>query len=177
MTARADGAGLLGWALAALVSLGGCASVNPDADRALALDAAFGEMLHVVRAPETEQSAALARAQQAFGADPSDVNRVRLAMLLADLPGPLRNDDRASELLAPLAGGASDTPAGRDGALLAAQLAERRQLAALASKQEKAAHAAARREETLKRQLDALKEIEHSIGERERRRSRNNKAR
>ena len=177
MTARTSAAGLLNWGLAALISLGGCASLNSDADGALALDAVFGEVLHAVRAPESEQRIALARARQTFGADPADVNRVRLAMLLADLPEPLRSDAQASELLAPLAAGASETPAARYAALLAAQLAERRQLAALASRQEKAAHAAARREEALKRQLDALKEIEHSIGERERRRLRNNKTR
>ena len=177
MTMRKSVARLLGWALGALISLGGCAALNPDADGALALNAVLGEALHAARASENEQHAALARARQAFGADPTDVNRLRLAMLLAGLPEPLRGEAQAAELLAPLAGGASDTPAGRYAALFAAQLAERRQLAALASRQEKAAHAAARREETLKRQLDALKEIEHSIGERELRRPRSNKTR
>ena len=177
MTARKNTVGWLGWALGALISLGGCATPGSEADGALALNAVFGEVLNAARAPESEQRAALARAQQVFGADPTDVNRLRLALLLADLPEPLRSDAQASELLTPLAAGASETPARRYAALLAAQLAERRQLTALALRQEKAAHAAARREETLKRQLDALKEIEHSIGERERRRPRNNKPR
>jgi len=167
----------LAWVLGALVSLGGCAALNPEADGALALNAVFGEVLQAARAPEGEQRAALARAQLAFGADPTDVNRLRLALLLVDLPDPMRNDAQASALLAPLAGGAGDTPAGRYASLLAAQLADRQQLAALALRQEKAAHAAARREETLKRQLEALKEIEHSIGERERRRAKSNKTR
>ncbi len=177
MNPRKNVAGWIGWSLGALISLGGCATLGSETDGALALNAVFGEVLSAARAPETEQRAALARAQQTFGAEPSDVNRLRLALLLADLPEPLRNEAQASELLAPLAAGASETPARRYAALLAAQLGERRQLAALALRQEKAAHAAARREETLKRQLDAIKEIEHSIGERERRRPKNSKTR
>jgi hypothetical protein len=174
---RSHRGGPLAWAICALVSLAGCATLNPDADGALALNAVLGDVLHAVHSPESEQRAALARAQEAFGADPSTVNRLRLATLFAGLAEPLRSDARASELLAPLATEHSETPLGRFAALLAAQIAERQRLAALAVRQERAAHAAGRREETLKRQLDALKEIERSIGERERRGPRNNKTR
>ncbi|MDH4192046.1 MAG: hypothetical protein OEW21_17810, partial [Betaproteobacteria bacterium] len=146
---RAFIAGLLG----VVLLLAGCATKSPEASEALAVSIALGEALGAQRLPEDGQRSAVARAQGAFDAEPGDVNRVRLATLLAELPKPMRDEVRARELLEPLAGERSATPAGRLAALLVAQLAERRKFVELAAEQERAAD---RREEAGRRQIDLL---------------------
>jgi hypothetical protein len=171
---------LLAWGLSA------CALVQPGAEQAVVVDALVGESLAAARAPAAEQKAALARAHEQFIKDPSVLNRLRLATLLAALPSPLRDDARAAELLEPVADAAAPG-AGRFAALLLAQIAERQRLAReierVARERERAAREAERaaaerasadkerdkREEALKQQLEALRSIERGILEREER--------
>ena len=159
--------------------LAGCAPLQPVANP---VDAIVGEALAAARAPAAEQSAALARAQQAGVASP--VDRLRLATLLATLPAPLRDDARALELLEPLANNAAPG-IGRFAALLAAQVGERqravRELERVTREADRAARERAaadkeraaadkerdKREEALKQQLEALRAIERGILERE----------
>jgi len=147
-------------------------------------ESALKEALWAARAPVAEQRAALGRAEQRYKAEPSAVNRLRFATLLAALPAPLRDDAKAAELLEPIAdAGGSQT--GRFAALLAGQVAERQRLARelerLAREAERGARererverdrAAAekerdKREEALRQQLEALRSIERNILERE----------
>src|SRR5258708_13144563 len=79
--------------------LAGCAVLQPGAEQSVAADSIVGEALSAARAPVAEQKAALSRAQQRFLQEPTMLNRVRLATLLAALPAPLRDDARAVELL------------------------------------------------------------------------------
>ena len=170
-------------AVAALL-LGGCAALQPGAQDVLAVDSIVGEALLSARGTAAEQKAALGQAQQAFAIRPSPLNRLRLAILLATLPPPLREDARAAELLAPIA--SPRVPGvGRLAAMLAGQLAERRRLARelerLAQEAERVARERERldrereleakerdkREEALRQQLEALRSIERSILERE----------
>src|SRR5712664_950002 len=79
-----------------LGALAGCAALQPGAEQSVAADSMVGEALSAARAPVAEQKAALARVQKRFLQDPTVLNRVRLATLLAVLPAPLRDDARAA---------------------------------------------------------------------------------
>ena len=154
---------------AAMLTVSGCALLP---EQPAAVDGVVAEALAAARAPAAEQKAALARAQQRFMKDQSTLNRLRLATLLAALPGPLRDDARAAELLEPLAD-ASSPGAGRFAALLSAQIAERQRLARelerIEREHERADKERDKREETMRQQLEALRSIERGILEREER--------
>jgi hypothetical protein len=153
--------------------LAGCAAMQPLVNP---VDAVVAEAVSTARAPAAEQSAALARAQQAFSSG-APADRLRLATLLATLPAPLRDDARAAELLAPIAD-ASAPGIGRFAALLSSQIMERqrvlRELERLARETERAARERERvdkdrdkREEALKQQIEAMRAIERGILERD----------
>jgi len=151
----------------AMLLLGGCALLEPQADT---VDRIVAEALTAARAPASGQKAALASAQAAFAKDTSDTNRLRLATLLAVLPEPLRDDARALELLGPLSN-ASSAGFGRFAALLSAQLMERQRLAREADRaarqRAEADKERDKREEELRRQLEAMQSIERGIIERQ----------
>ena len=167
-----------------LLALAACAELRPAADPVVAVDGIVGEAVRAARAPAAEQKAALARAQQAYAANPVPLSRLRLATLLATLPAPLRDEARATALLEPLAD-SSSPGAGRFAALLAAQIGERQRLAReldrvargaertarererLERERERADKERDKREETLRQQLEALRSIERGILERE----------
>jgi hypothetical protein len=157
---------------AAALALAACAALDPKTPELLTVDRLMAEAVHAVRAPAAEQKAVLARAQQAFVADSSPVNRLRLASLLATLPEPLRDDARAAELLQPLAD-AKQAGYGRFAALLSAQVAEHARLLREADQagreRERADKERDKREEALRQQLEALRGIERGIQEREER--------
>jgi len=167
-----------------LAALAGCAELQSIADPYPPVDAIVGEALSAAGAPAPEQKAALQRAQQEHVARPAPASRLRLAVLLATLPAPLRDEARATELLEGLA--AADSPGiGRFATLLAAQMAERQRLARELERLGRDAERSARererldrererldkerdkREETLRQQLEALRSIERGILERE----------
>jgi hypothetical protein len=162
-----------------VMALAGCAALRPGADEILAVDGLVSEAVHAVRAAAAEQKAALTRAQEAFVADPAPVRRLRLALLLATVPAPIRDDARASELLEPIAD--PNAPGvGRFAAFLALQLAERQRLMREAERLAKERASTERerqgadkerdkREEALRQQLEALRAIERGILEREER--------
>jgi hypothetical protein len=152
--------------------LTGCAAVQPLVNP---VDAIIAEAVAAARAPAAEQAAALGRALQAGTVSATD--RLRLALLLATLPAPLRDDARAAELLEPIADAASPGM-GRFAALLASQIAERQRVARDLERVSREAERAARerersdkerdkREEELKQRLEALRAIERGILERE----------
>ncbi|MGQ0650720.1 MAG: hypothetical protein ACT4P4_00410 [Betaproteobacteria bacterium] len=164
-------------ALLGFVLLSGCAVIDPEAARLAAVDRTLAEAIHASRAPAGEQKAALSRAQAAFVAEASPVNRLRLAALAALLPPPLRDDARALELLEPLADASAAGP-GRLAVLLQQHVLERQRLAREAERAGREAERSSRerqqaererdkREEALKAQLEALRGIERGILERE----------
>jgi hypothetical protein len=146
--------------------------LEPPAARSSPVDGVIADAVLGSRAPTAEQRAALQRAEQTLVADPSPINRLRLATFLATFGDPLRDDARAAELLAPIAD-ASAPGVGRFAALLASQIAERRRSAReaerLARERERVDKERDKREEALKQQLDALRAIERGILEREER--------
>jgi hypothetical protein len=166
-------------AVAAVIcmALAGCAAFQPGADRAVAVDAIVAEALSIGRAPAAEQKAGMSRAQEAFLRDPSILNRLRLATLLATLPAPLRDDARAAELLEPVRD-ANAAATGRFAALLWLQLAERQRLVReidritrerdRADKEhDRSEKERDKREEAVRQQLEALRSIERGILERD----------
>ena len=162
---------------ALLTACAGCAALAPEAAELRAVDEVIAEALNAVRAPQAEQRAALARAQQAFTGSQDPVARLRLSSLLALLPAPLGDAARAQALLAPIAD-AADPGAGRVAALLATYLAQQQRLARDAERRVGEAERALRererldgerdkREEALRQQVEALREIERNIRQRE----------
>jgi hypothetical protein len=153
---------------AALFALAACTAFDPQMQQLTEVDGIVADALQAARASAGEQKAALARAERAFQAQASNVNRARLATLLATLPDPLRNDARAAELLASLSD-PNDPGIGRFAALLRGQVVERERLVREAREHERTDKERDKREEALRQQLDALRGIERGIREREER--------
>jgi hypothetical protein len=158
--------------IAITFALAGCALLQPGAEQLGTADAVIADAMTAARAPSAEQKAALSRAQDAFTRDPTAVNRLRLATLVAVLPAPLRDDARAAELLEPLAD-ATAPGFGRFAAFFSALVVERQRLARelerAARERERVDKDRDKREEALRQQLEALRAIERSILEREER--------
>jgi hypothetical protein len=101
---------------------------------------------------------------------------LRLGALLALVPPPLRDEARASDLLAPIAD-AGSAGTGRIAALLLTAIAEQQRLAREADRLVREADRNARerdrldkerdkREEALRQQVEALRDIERNVQER-----------
>jgi hypothetical protein len=171
---------LKGLYIVLVVALAGCAVLRPPSEQ---VDSVVREAAQLARAPAAEQKATLAAAQQAFVADSTTLNRLRLATLLASVPPPLRDDARAGELLEPMIE-AAGSATGRFAAFLATQLMERQRLAreidrlikeraAMERERQNADKERDKREEALRQQLEALRAIERGILDREERLRRN----
>jgi hypothetical protein len=163
--------------IAALSLVAGCAVIDPEAARLAAADRMLAEAIQAARAPAGEQKAALSRAQQAFVAEGSPANRLRLAAMVALVPPPLRDDARALELLEPLVDASAPGP-GRLAVVLQQHVLERQRLAREVERAGRDAERTTRerqqadrerdkREEALKAQLEALRGIERGILDRE----------
>ena len=169
--------------LIALLSLTGCAVLEPAIDP---VDTVLREAVQAARASAADQKSALATAQQAFVADSSTYNRLRLATLLVTLPAPLRDDARAAELLEPMSE-STGFSTGRFAAFLSTQIVQRQNIvrevqkligeldrlakerAQLERDRQAADKERDKREEALRQQLEALRAIERGILDREER--------
>src|SRR5207244_1879961 len=110
------------------VALAACAALETPFSPFQTVDALMREALDSARSAPPQQKASLQRAEQAFGQDASALNRLRLALLLATVAPPLRDDARAAELLEPITDpGAPGV--GRFAALLAGQVGDRARMA------------------------------------------------
>src|SRR4051812_32552214 len=160
----------ISYVAATLFALAACAAFDPPGQQFTEVDSILADALQAARAPVSEQKAALARAERALQAQSSNLNRARLATMLATLPDPLRNDTRAAELLVPLAN-PNDAGIGRFAALLRVQIVERDRLVREADRDarehERMDKERDKREEALRQQLEALRGIERGIRERE----------
>ena len=160
---------------AALFALAGCASLDPRSFGVVAADGIVAEALQLRRVGTAEQKAALARADEAMRREATPANRLRLASLLVLLPDPMRDPQRAAELVEPVA----DDPAyGRFAALIAVQAQEQARLARELTRgardlerergeRERERIERDKREEALRQQVEALRGIERGILERE----------
>src|SRR3954470_14488776 len=155
---------------AALLAVAGCASFDPRSFGVVAADGIVAEAVQLRRAGSAEQKAALTRADEAMRREATAANRLRLASLLVLLPDPLRDPQRAAELVEPLAE-AGDPAYGRFAALIAVQAQEQarlaRELARGARDLERERVERDKREEALRQQVEALRDIERGILERE----------
>jgi hypothetical protein len=178
-------------ALLVLALVAGCAALRPHSGEALQVRDIVGAAVDAARASPEDQRRRLASAQRRFAAAPDDASRVRLAVLLATLPPPGRDDARAASLLEPLAARRPESPLTQLARMLAVSIAERQKLvldlraaelrvqaAELRSQSadlraetaERREAAAVERAETLHRQVETLKSIERGILQREERR-------
>lgn len=155
---------------ALLVAASACAMLGPLAPPSQTVDGVVREALDSARSSPTQQKASLQRAEQTFGQDASALNRLRLALLLATLAPPLRDDVRAAELLEPIADPAAPG-VGRFAALLAGQVGDRARMARERERSDrehdKREEALRQQSEALREQLEALRAIERGIQERE----------
>ena len=147
------------WLLIAVVA--GCATVKPPPDQNAVVGKVVETTIEALRAPADEQRGYLMRAQQAHTARPDDANSLCLALLLTALPAPLRDEERALSLLAPLATRQPETPFAQFARLLSAQLQEQKRAmkdGTEAIRQEKALRRAGEeREQQQQRRLEALR--------------------
>jgi hypothetical protein len=153
-------------ALVAGVLLAGCAAVPPGSGEAETLSAIVGETVVASRAPALEQRRLLEQAERRHAEQPGKPSGLRLAALLVSLPEPMRDDARARALLEPLAAKDPDTPLARFAALLSHQAVERQRWR---REFELTRRAGQQREDALRQQIEALKEIERGMLEREER--------
>jgi hypothetical protein len=162
---------------AALLAVAGCASFDPRSFGVVAADGIVAEAVQLRRAGSAEQKAALTRADEAMRREATAANRLRLASLLVLLPDPLRDPQRAAELVEPLAE-AGDPAYGRFAALIAVQAQEQARLARELARgardvererveRERERVERDKREEALRQQVEALRGIERGILERE----------
>jgi hypothetical protein len=162
---------------AALFALAGCASLDPRSFGVMAADGIVGEAVQLRRAGSAEQKAALARADEAMRREATPANRLRLASLLVMLPEPLRDPQRAAELVEPIAD-PGDPAYGRFAALIGVQAQEQARLARELARGTKDLERERlerdrerverdKREEALRQQVEALRAIERGIMERE----------
>lgn len=138
--------------------LAGCAMLKPEPDEAFVVSQIVDTAVEASRAPATEQRDRLSAAMEQFVLRSDEASRLRVAVLLATLPRPLRDDPKASALLEPLAARQPETPMVRFAALLRAQVAERQRIA---QDGERLMRAGEQREEMLRRQNEALRASEH----------------
>lgn len=136
----------------------GCAALKPGPDEAAVVSQIVDAAVEATRVPNAEQRDRLSAAMEQFVLRPDETSRLRVAVLLATLPRPLRDDPKASALLEPLTERQPETPIVRFAALLRAQIAERQRVAEDA---ERLARAGEQREEMLRRQNEALRASEH----------------
>jgi hypothetical protein len=155
---------------AALVAVAACAALEPRSSAVMAADGIVAEALQVRRAPQAEQKAALARAEEAMRRGPTSANRLRLGTLLVVLAEPLRDPARAAELLEPLAD-TVESGYSRLAVLIALQAQEQarlaRELDRTVRERERDRVERDKREEALRQQVEALRGIERGILERE----------
>jgi hypothetical protein len=155
---------------AALVAAAGCVALEPRSMAIVAADGIVGEALQARRAAPPEQKATLARAEEAMRRESSSASRLRLGTLLVVLAEPLRDPQRAAELLEPLAE-AGEPGFSRMAALVALQAQEQvrlaRELDRTVRERDRDRAERDKREEALRQQVEALRAIERGILERE----------
>ena len=150
----------------AALLLAGCAALKPGADEAVAVSDAIEAAVTAARAPAAERRVRLSAALESYAVQPDDRSRLHLAVLLATLPAPLRDDAFAATLLAPLAARQPESALTRFAGLLQTQVAERQRISQSGAG---ALRAGERREQALRRQIEALRAAERGMIEREER--------
>jgi len=157
-------------ALLWLLLLAGCAAFGP-ANETTVVREAVSLALATARAPDDVRRRELERALQEYEREPGRESCARLAILLATLPEPQRDDARARMLLESLAAQQQESDLTRFAQLLAASIAERQQTAreAQAAKERAAAslRATEQRADTIQQQLEILQREMHAGEQRE----------
>lgn len=157
-------------ALLWLLLLSGCAAFGPANEKAIVSDAVT-LALATAAAPQDVRQRELERAREEFERAPGRESCARLAILLATLPEPQRNEARAKELLDSLVVQQRDSDLSRFAQLLAASIAERQQLAreaqAAGDRAAAALRATEQRADTIQQQFETLQREMQALEQRE----------
>lgn len=148
------------WSLPWLLALlAGCAAFGPGSETVIVRDA-VNLAVETARAPEEARRRELRRAAQEYEREPGRMSGARLAILLATLPEPERDDARARVLLESLAAESPETDLSRFAGLLAASVAERQQAArdaqAARERSDARLRASEQQAQTLQKQVEGL---------------------
>ncbi len=152
-------------AIACLVLLAGCAALQPGYQDSQVVRDIVETAVETLRATPEAQRNRLADALETLASRKDDASRLRVAVLLATLPAPLRDEARADAILQELSEGREETPLTQF-ALLLRNRTQRISEAAAQDAQERML-AAARREQALREQAEALRTSERALAERE----------
>lgn len=118
------------WAAITLsAAVAACALIGPQTSEVGDVRDIIGDAASAVRATPEEQRRRLAHALQRYGAIPNVANGVRYGALLASLPPPLGDEEKAAAVLSPIAAQRPESPLTQLAGMLAAGLAERQRLA------------------------------------------------
>lgn len=143
-----------------LLLAAGCAALGPPSETAIVRDA-VNLAVATASAPEDVRRRELGRAVQECEREPGRMSCARLAILLATLPEPERDDARAKVLLESLAAQEPQSDLSRFAQLLAASIAERqrsaREARAAGERAEASARAIEQRAQSMQSQLEELK--------------------
>ena len=143
----------------------GCAAfVSPGAEDAAAVSEVVAMAVDTLRMGKDVQGERLSAALDTLASQPNDAARLRAAVLLATLPPPLRDGERATSLLQPLAARKPETPMTQFAGLFQVRILEReRETEELRDR----LHKTEKQAELLRGEVDALRASERAYAERE----------
>lgn len=151
--------------LAALLALlAGCATVKPPPDENAVVGKLVATTVEALQAPAGRQRDYLVRAQRDHAARPDDASSLCLALLLTALPAPLRDEQRALSLLAPIAARQPETAVTHFARLLSSQLqgqqGEVQDRTEALRRETELRQAGEERERALQRRLETLRAVQ-----------------
>ncbi len=152
-------------ALLIVLAIGGCATAPAPPDEGAALGEVIRSTVEAIRASPADQKKLVERARDAYAARPGDAASLRFALLLAHLPPPMRDEEWALSLLAPVQARRPATPFVDFALLLGEQIGARqraaRESAEVLLRETDLRRAGEGREDALRRRLEALQSIEN----------------
>jgi len=153
-------------AIACLVLLAGCAALKPGYEDSQVVREIVETAVDTLRGTPEVQRERLAAAMETLASRRDDASRLRVAVLLATLPAPLRDEARAAGLMNELSDRRPDTPVTQFASLFLARLAAREGRAQPEEPQERLP-STEQREQALRQQAEALRSGERALAERE----------
>lgn len=153
-------------AIGCLVLLAGCATFKPGFEDSQAVREIVETTVETLRATPEAQRVRLAAAMDTLSSQPDDASRLRVAVLLATLPEPLRDEKRAAALMHELSDRRPDTPLTQFATLFRARMTERTASVEPREPDERQ-RSWEKREQALREQSEALRSSERLVAERE----------
>jgi hypothetical protein len=153
------------FAFGCLVLLAGCAAFVPGYEDSQAVREIVEAAVETLHATPEVQRDRLAAAMDALESRRDDASRLRVAVLLATLPAPLRDETRAAAMMHELSDRRPDTPLTQFATLFQAKIVVRQAAPEKPSSEELLA--AQKRDQALRERTEALRASERALAERE----------